>query len=136
MTFETQERAFETRFNSNWSHTPIKWPNIAFASKDKTEYVVFSNITDDVKEASIGGPNVLYRYTGIIAIQIFVVSNSGATRALQLAELVADIWRSAQFSGITMKATRMVTVGVQEGWYQLDVLSPYYVNSFELRSSL
>jgi len=136
MTFETQERAFETRFDSNWSHTPIKWPNIAFNSKDKSEYVTFSNITDDVKEKSLGSNPVLYRYFGDIVIQIFVVSNSGATRALQLAELVADIWRSAQFSGITMKATKMVTVGVQEGWYQLDVISPYYVNSFELRSSL
>jgi len=136
LTFETQERLFETRFDTNWSHTDIKWPNIVFVTKDRTEYVAFTNVTDDVKEKSIGGPTVLYRYFGNIVIQIFVLPNSGATRALQLAELVADIWRSAQFSGITMGATKAVTVGVQDGWYQVDAISPYYRNSFESRSVL
>lgn len=136
MTFEVQERLFEARFDTNWPHTPVQWPNIAFTSKGKKEYVVFSNVTDDTKEKSMGGSTVLYRYFGNIVIQIFVMPNSGATRALKLAELVADIWRSAQFSGVTMKATKVVTVGVQKSMYQLDVISPYYVNSFELRSSL
>lgn len=136
MTFETQERAFEDRFETNWPHTPIQWPNVAFSSKDKTEFVSFTNITDDTKEKSMGSDPVLYRYFGNIVIQIFVEPNSGATRALKLAELVADIWRSAQFNGINMKATKLVRVGVHKSWYQLDVISPYYVNSFELRSVL
>ena len=136
MTFETQERAFETRFNDNWSHTDIRWPNIAFTTRDRTEFVAFFNITDPVKEKSLGSPTVLYRHFGEIVIQIFVMPNSGATRVLQLAELVSDIWRSAQFNGITMGATSVVTVGVEEGWYQVDAISPYYRNSFESRSVL
>lgn len=136
MTFDTERQVFEDRFSTNWTQTSVKWPNVKFTTKEHTEYVAFNNVTDESKEKSLGTDPVLYRYFGQIVIQIFVMPNSGATRALQLAELVADIWRSAKFSGITMESTSVVTVGIIEGWYQVDVISPYYRDSFEPRSVL
>ncbi len=136
MSFDTERQAFESRFDTNWSDTSIKWPNVKFTTKEHDEYVAYNNVTDISKEKSMGSDPVLYRYFGDIVIQIFVMPNSGAARALQLAELVSDIWRGALFSGITMMSTYTVTVGIVDGWYQLDVISPYYRDSFELRSVL
>jgi hypothetical protein len=136
LTFDTERQVFESRFDANWVSTDIRWPNTSFSTKDRSEYVAYHNVTDDAKQKSLGGDPVLYRYFGNIVIQIFVVPNSGATRALQLAEQVADVWRSAIFSGITMGAPKTVTVGIVDGWYQLDVISPYHRDSFESRSVL
>lgn len=136
MSFEDERLALESRFKAGWAETAIRWPNVKFSSKDKSEWVSYNNIQNTAKEKSLGTDPVLYRYFGDIVIQIFVVPNSGASRALQLAELVADIWRSAKFSGITMDVPSTVSIGIIEGWYQIDVISPYYRDSFESRSIL
>lgn len=136
MSFEAERVALESRFKAGWAETSIRWPNVKFSSKNRSEWVSYNNIQNTAKEKSLGTDPVLYRYFGDIVIQIFVVPNSGASRALQLAELVADIWRSAKFSSITMDVPSTVTVGIIEGWYQINVISPYYRDSFESRSIL
>ncbi|MDJ0952477.1 MAG: phage tail terminator-like protein [Acidimicrobiia bacterium] len=134
MSFDAERQVIETRFEANWSATPVRYPNVKFSTKDQTEFVAIQHIPDDKMEKSLGTDPVQYRSYGDIVVQIFVKPNSGAARALQLADLVADVWRSAKFSGITVMAPRVAIVGVIEGWYQVDVISPYYRDTYELRS--
>lgn len=136
MTFVAQNQVLETRFGDNWTYTPIEWPNVKLSTAELTEYVAFDDVSDDKNESSIGSDPVLYRTEGMVVVRIFVKPNSGATRAIQLADLVADIWRSASFSGYTMKAPRLVKRGVVDGWYQVNVISPYFRHSYESRSVL
>ena len=134
MTFDTERQSIETRFQDNWTETEVKYANVKFSSKTEQEWVALNIIPDMAKEQSLGTDPVQYRYWGDIVVQIFVKPNSGAARALQLAELVADIFRSAKFDNITVNTPRVAIVGVNDGWYQVDVISPYYRDSYELRS--
>lgn len=136
MSFSEERKAIEERFQDNWSETAIRYPNTSFSTKDRVEFVSIQHIPDDKKEQSLGTDPVLLRSYGDIVVQIFVKPNSGAARALQLADLVADLWRSARFDGITVKAPRISIVGIVEGWYQVDVISPYYRDTYELRSAI
>ena len=136
MSFDQERSVVETRFRDNWSATAVKWPNVKFSSKSYEEFVSFNDVRDDKKEHSLGVDPVLFRSYGNIVVQVHVKPNSGAARALQLADLAADIWRSARFSGYTMMAPRVVTVGVVDGWYQVDMICPYYRDSYELRSAV
>lgn len=136
MTFEAERQALEERFETNWTETDVKWPNVKFSSKGKDEFVAFNNVPDMGKEKSLGTDPVLNRYYGHVVIQIFVTPNSGAARALQLADLVSDIWRNVKFGEFTVQTPSLAIVGVNDGWYQVDVVSPYYRDSFESRSVL
>lgn len=137
MTFDAERQALETRFEDNWSYTPVHWPNTKLETEGLTEWVRYANIPDSANIAGLGGGSQqLYRYHGMVVVQIFVMPNSGAARALQLAELVSDIWRSARFSGLTMQATKIEIVGINQGWYQIDAISPYHRDSYESRSVL
>jgi len=136
LTFEAERQALEERFSTNWSETDVKWPNVKFSSKGRDEWVAFNYVPDLAREKSLGTDPVLNRYYGDIAIQIFVTPNSGAARALQLASLVSDIWRNVTFGEFTVQTPRLAIVGVNDGWYQVDVISPYYRDSFEPRSVL
>lgn len=136
MSFDAERQSIEDRFGSNWSATAVRYENVKFSTKEHDEFVSLVYIPDDKKEKSLGTDPVQFRSYGEIVVQIFVKPNSGAARALQLADLVADIWRAAKFDGITVMAPRVVKVGVNDGWYQVNVISPYYRDTYELRSAV
>lgn len=132
--FDAERQSIETRFNSNWSVTPIRWPNVKFSSSGLTEYVIFNNITEQADQMDMGVVKPSYRYNGEVNIRICVKPNTGTKRVLQLANLVSDIWRNAAWDGITFESVRVNTVGIVDGWYEIEVISPYYRSSYELRS--
>ena len=50
MTFDTERQAFESRFETNWTLTSVKWPNVKFSSEDRVGWVAFTNVTDESKD--------------------------------------------------------------------------------------
>lgn len=137
MTYLAESIALQSRFDTLWNNeTPVQWPNVAFSLEDKTEWVRFTILSEPARQAAMGGNNSnLYRHPGFVSIQIFVKPNTGIKRALELADMVTNVWRGAQFSGITMGAPSVIPIGVQDGWYQVNVLCSYYRDEVLSRSS-
>ena len=77
----------------------------------------------------------MYRYYAFIVTQVFVTPNSGSRRAYELADLAADIWRAISFDFITIQNPTIKEVGVVDGWYQLDLINPYYRNEYKAESA-
>jgi hypothetical protein len=136
LVFESTKIALESRFADNWTHTSIKWSNILLNTKSLDEWVCINFVPDKSKIAQIGTNVSVYRYFGVIVVQIFVKPNIGLFRAKVLSDYVADIWRTAQFSRITVDVPEIVDVGILNGWYQLNVQNQYFVDDYSARSPL
>lgn len=134
MSYSSEKRAMEQRFAAAWNHTPIQWPNVAFNPTTLSEWVRISIAGMESFQASMGDDTNLFRYPGLVAVSIFVRPNSGAKRTDELVDAVCDIWRAAQFNGISMKTPYKVEIGVVDGWYQVNVLCSYQRDSYQSRS--
>ena len=134
MTYVAEQLSLETWWDARWSLTSTSYDNVAFDPSDLDEWVRFDNLPDDAKQASMGSGVQYYRHFGIISIQIFVLPNSGATRAILLAETACGFLRSAKIDEVTMFAPFVRKVGVADGWYQLNVMCNYYRDSLFSRA--
>jgi len=136
LSFETERQLLETRFNDNWSLTPIKWPNVTLTTYGLDEWVAMHILRDPADQALIGNVQHLYRYPGVLAFQVFTVPNTGSRRAKELSTAISDIWRTKPFSGITVLQPIETDLGIVDGWYQLDIVFPYYRNEYRAVSGI
>lgn len=136
MSYSAEESALRVRFASAWTQTPVHWPNVAFESAGKEEWVRFRVFNEPAKQAAMGGGNQhLYRYPGFVFILIFVKPNMGTGRMTDLVEAVENVWRGAEFSNIKMGVPSVETIGVVDGMYQVNVRCPYYRDEIKSRSA-
>ena len=132
MGYEAEKIAIEERFDSTFGQAGGGDPailkcydNIDFEPTDDTAWARLSIRPADGNQVGMGSTNV-HRYSGVIFIQIFVPKSGGLGVAMQLADEAADIWRGAQFSGITCRTPRVVNVGPDRDWYQVNVLTNFF----------
>jgi hypothetical protein len=71
------------------------------------------------------GEQRLYRHLGVIDMAIFVPAGSASKSALVLADTAAAIFRGVTFGGIVCRAPEIRSVGVQEGWFHVNVSVSY-----------
>lgn len=121
----------ERRLEAGWTTTPIHYytSNMPFIERD-VPYIALNIEEGAARQVSFGNGVQMHRYDGIIIIQIFVKERTGARLATQYASTLSDLFRSAQFeyllSGmITCRTPEPRIVGVQAGWFQLNVEVEY-----------
>lgn len=130
MNFEAEHKAIEARLENNWTETAIAFDNIEFQEQGREEFIRLTILDGASKQASLED-KPLYRNIGLIAIQIFVRPGSGLQRAEKLGDMLAEIYRGAQFSGITCKAPQYQRVGEKENWFQVNLNIPFYMDNQE-----
>lgn len=125
--FFTEAATIEGYFIDNWDHTEIAHDNVTFdpVATVVKEYVRFSDLYAGGRQASLGN-NPLFRYRGMVAIQIFVKPNTGSARYLELVDFVTAIFRARRITDVNFEVPYPVKIGNREGWYQVNVLCPYY----------
>jgi len=131
LTFDAERISLETRFDTNWILTPIKWPNVTLTTKSLNEWVAFSLVQDISRIAQKGSTSNVYRYFGNTVIQIFIRPFIGSARALELATDAATIWRTSQFDNITLHSPRVKNLGIVKGWYQINLTNLYHRDSYK-----
>lgn len=136
MTHAAESVSIQSRFSTIWGNaTAIDWPNVGFATGDKSEWVRFRILHEPAYQAAMGGVgNHLYRHPAFVSILIFVKPNTGLARVNALADMAANVWRGADFSGIKMGVPSINHVGVVDGWYQVNVLCSFYRDEVLSRS--
>ena len=125
MSFVLEQSSIEIEFSNNWPHTQIARDNVSFSPQGLDEWVRFSDLNADAKQASLGN-NPLFRYRGMVVIQIFTKVNSGAARALELSDYVTGIFRSKKIGDVQFQVPAVTRIGPRDGWYQVNVDCPYY----------
>ena len=136
MSFESEIRTLESKFDQQWSETPVKYPNISLDVSSLSEWVSMIILNDEGRIAQIGSSSNLYRYYGFIVNQVFVRPNTGSRRAFDLADLIATLWRINTISNITILQPVLDTIGVRDGWFQINISHEYRRNEYKTPSNL
>lgn len=131
MGFQAAQSAIETLFNTSWTHTLIARDGVDFDPRSLNEWVRFSVREAAANQASIGTQNQLYRYYGVLFVQIFTKNGLGSGRAKELADLVTPIFRSKIVNGIHYRVPVVTTVGPSDAWYQVNVSCEFYREEFQ-----
>jgi len=131
--FDDEREVLETRFRDLWptlGNTKVRWENTAWVEpKEDETWVGFSIVTTEGNLIGIA-EEALTRYGGLVIIQVFQKERTGTGAANRLAGQAADIFRRLEIcleqSGlIRFRIPSKVTVGLNNGWFQINVNCPY-----------
>jgi hypothetical protein len=127
MSKQTQDNELRTRFNTVWANrTTVAWPNAAFTPPSPQVPWVRFTITDgEGRQTTIGSPTNNHAHTGVLFISIFAPTNAGDAIANQRADEAAAIFRNWCGTNIRCRAVTIKSIGVFEGWYQINVQVPF-----------
>lgn len=130
MGFQSTQALIETLFSSNWSHTNISYDGVPFDPRLLEEWVRIAVREGSGNQASIGSTNPMFRYNGVIFVQVFTKNSIGSGRALELADLVTPIFRSKFLNGIHYGVPVVARIGPSDAWYQVNVSCEFYREEF------
>lgn len=137
MSFEDERHAIEGRFEDNYSSTDVKFENTPFKQPSEASWVALTILPGNGQQMSIGtgSSSRLKRFAGIIQIDIFTKENVGSKAARDLADTVAAVFDSVQFSNgssgtITTRVPSLSTLGVENGWLHSVVSVAYHRSKF------
>lgn len=125
MGFFSSTSAIEQYFSTTWTYTPVAWENVQFDATNLDEWVRFVDQNASGNRAALGN-NPLYRYRGIVTVQIFVKPNVGQKRVSDLIDNLTTLFRDQVISGVNFGVPHPTKIGIRDGWYQVNVLCPYY----------
>lgn len=141
MSFSAERKAIEVYFTEAWKNSihsavPIAYENVAFPPNGDKPWIALYVIPGEGNQMSIG-TTPLQRWTGIITIQVFVRAGTGTQAAREIADTVAGILNLVEFSTdesgtLRTRTPQLRTVGVNDGWYQLNVVIPYQRDKFKI----
>lgn len=141
MTFAVSRESIETAFRDAWfavTDTPLTFDNTrgfftttgyTLDSIKESEFVRLTIKPVDTQTITLGA-NPETRTRGLVMVQVFVKEGTGSGRAFALADVVASILQNKLIDGIQFMATSMVNVGPQNGYYQVNATTRYWVTSF------
>jgi len=126
MSFEAETLAIETRFEAQWgTTTPYRHDNVDYTPVSEITFVELEIHNGQGRRINIGDADKLYRYPGIISINIHGAKSKG-TRALKaLADTAAAIFQGVQFSGIICYTSGITRIGEIDGRFVYNVSTPF-----------
>lgn len=128
MGWESERKAIESRFATNWTTTPIKYEGAPFAEQHGPHVALFIR-HGDRSQVSLG-TNPTIRSVSVIIVQIFVLRETGTALAKTYADSIAAIFERAQFMTTDSNLISCQTASIEqadetEGFYQMNVSIPY-----------
>lgn len=134
MSYLQEHIALTDWFKTQWSSlTPVQWENTDLrpprnAQGEPDPYVVFTIQNGPSEQIEFGKPTNNYRHNGMVIVQVLVPEDKGTDVVLGLADAVAGIYRSKQFTApnIVLKSPQVGRVGRNSGYYQLNVVIQYH----------
>lgn len=127
--FDAERQAIETRLEANFVAIPIKYENVPFPETEDPYCAIFVR-RGAGNQISLGNSPQLQRWTGIIVVQVFVPADTGTQAAAAYADQIAAVFNRQEFSVsgsglIRCRVPQTDTVGVRNGWFQMNVTVPY-----------
>lgn len=123
MNYQQEKAIIETHFSVNWPHTPVAYENSEESHSEEWVRIVIQN--GEAFQASLGD-NPVFRYPGIVIVQIFTPNDAGSGRAVELADYVEAIFKNLSISGIQFRVPQVRRVNNETEWYQINVSTDFY----------
>ncbi len=71
------------------------------------------------------GLTKLYRYAGVVSIDIYIASKTGTKLADQYADTIDSIFRGQQFSSLLFRASTRTDLGNDDNYWRVNVSIPF-----------
>lgn len=94
------------------SDTSAVWCRVSFLGGESSQITI--------------GHSKVFRNPAVLSIQVFVPVGTGEKTARELAEAIVTAFRSVKVSGVTYRTPSILTVGANNGWWQLTVNCPMF----------
>lgn len=119
MSYAAEKSVIEQYIVDNYTSTLIKFENDVMI-EDVSEWVRISIQNASAKQVSLGS-NPMFRYVGILFIQVFIKPDIGSGRALQIADEFTNLFRAKRINGILFLVPEIQRIGISGDWYQTNV---------------
>lgn len=141
MSYAQEQATIRKLFLKDWDSvtTPVMFsgdPGLTKGTErlnDETGLDEFVRVTINTSGASqrdLAGPESRVRYLGVVTVNVFVKSATGAPkRARELLDLIDPKFSRVQVEGITFQTPLPGSVGQTEGFYQMTLQMPFYRDS-------
>lgn len=134
--FDHERRLIENFFQAMMNDTEtefikVKYENQAFTMPTTETWAALTIVTAEGNKIDLR-ENALHRYGGIVIVQVFQKERTGTGAARELAGRVAEIFREQELCDdalecglIRFRTPAVLTIGLVNGWYQMNVNCPY-----------
>lgn len=127
MTYDAQRIAIQSRFKTEWETAhptvPIIYDNVK--GKEPDGGFVQLRILNGASELAGLGLTKLYRYPGVISVDIFFPLRKGIKAVDQYADTIDGIFRGQSFSGILCRAAERQDLGEAGHYWRVNVSVPF-----------
>lgn len=125
MSFLTEKSTIEQFFKLNFTEALIKYENDEMNDDSVNEWVRISIQNSKSFQASLGS-NPLFRYIGVVFVQIFTKLDIGSGRAIEIADNLTQLFRAKRIGDIVFKVPSLQKIGVSNDWYQVNVSVEFF----------
>jgi hypothetical protein len=129
MTYDAQRIAIQERFRTQFSALyplmPLVFDNVKSEKAAETGYLKLSILNGDAALKGIGQTR-LFRYAGVISVDIFVPQKAGIKQADLYAQAVDDIFRGQGFSDIVCRYSSRNDIGLEDNYWRVNISVPFY----------
>lgn len=141
MSYQTAKKNIRAHFVSLWgSTTLVQYENtpgfysgntLARSASDPpgdTYWARLQIINNFGEQASLGGPTVRYRQTGLVIVSLFAPENKATTVIDGYADTAIAIFRKPYClldTGERFRNASIQEIGVSDGWYQVQVRAEF-----------
>lgn len=127
--YADERQAIEGRLAANFNTIPIRFENGPFQDV-KTAYCAIFVLRGEGHQITLGNAPQLNRWAGLIVVQVFTPENTWTNLAAGYCDTIAGIFRRQEFSSggsglVRCRVPNVRTVGVKNGWFQMNVEVPY-----------
>ena len=127
MSYDTQRNAIQTRFKTQWQASyptiPIVYDNLR-AEKAPDGYVALSILNGASTLRGMGAQR-LFRYPGVISVDVFIPAEKGTKLLDQYADTIEGIFRAVSFNGILCRSVDRRDLGKQDNFWRVNVSFPF-----------
>lgn len=132
MSYKTEGDAIEQYFTTAWgATTKIKYDNVKWEEPKADDSWVSLSLTNDAADVISVNPTALYRFPGVVIVQLFRKEGKGTGPLDALADQVMTLFRHkvlalpASEGYIHFKVPYKRRVGLANGWFQVNVVAPF-----------
>ena len=127
MSYNDQRNAIQNRFKTQFEAAhpgiPIIYDNIK-ADKPIDGYVQINILNGDSALKGLGSTK-LYRYAGVVSVDIYQPTKKGIKEADRQADTIDGLFRGQQFSGLLFRAAQRMDLGNVDNYWRVNISIPF-----------
>lgn len=117
MSYATEGQAIRSHVSSNWTQTPVQFPNAAFDPVPGQPWARLAILPVAAERLCVGDPPTVRRHTGLAVFQVFVPPDTGDGAVRDLVDTATAMFRDPGIVGLKFREPEARNEGLDDfGW--------------------